>query len=281
MLVERPHPVGDPEEVHARLERIGLEGERGQHHVAAVAPADDPDPGRVHVAGAGQHPLARDHVAEVGLAVLPVVHGVEGLAVAAAAAVVDVEDHVAVVHQRLDQGEIAHLGLASGPAVDHDDGRRLRLGRRLVRPVEQAGDLETVVGAEAHHLRHHQVLATDLGVQRAGQPPRGLPDRAGPEVVGRAAVARVEGDRWTRRARARRPAPGRAASRAARPASASPRRAAGRRAWRPRSRRRAGISRPSSSRRQGRPRRRVDGRAAARSRCRATGAPRTRARCRR
>ena len=222
MLVSVRTQLEMPNRSTPDLERIGLERERGEHHVAAVAAADDADPGRVHVAGADQHPLARDDVAQIGLAVLPVVHREEGLAVAGAAAVVDVEDHVAVVHQRLRQGEVADLRLAARPAVHQHDRRRLRVRRRLVRSIEQARDLEAVVRLEAHHRWHHQVLAPDVRVQGVGQPPRGLrPAYRRTGRPGRCRRSRRMRSR-TRRARARCLAPGRAASPAARPASAWP-----------------------------------------------------------
>src|ERR1700753_3122061 len=71
--------------------------------VPAVAPADDADAIAVDPAGGGQHALAGDAVAEVGVAVLAVGHAKERPAVAAAAAVVDLVDGVAVVDQELDQ----------------------------------------------------------------------------------------------------------------------------------------------------------------------------------
>jgi hypothetical protein len=35
-ILDCSHPVGDPEEIHADLEGVGLQGERGQHHAAAL-----------------------------------------------------------------------------------------------------------------------------------------------------------------------------------------------------------------------------------------------------
>ena len=75
-----------------------------------------------------EHFLARDDVAQVGFAVLLVVHCEEGLAVAGTASVVDVEHHVTVVDQRLRECEIADLRLSARSAMNKYNCRRLRGG---------------------------------------------------------------------------------------------------------------------------------------------------------
>ena len=88
--LQRAQPVRDAEDVDADGELLGLEGQRRQDHVAAVAAADDADPVGVDVrAGSARYALGLDAVAQRLAAVLAVVGGEERLAVARAAAVVD------------------------------------------------------------------------------------------------------------------------------------------------------------------------------------------------
>ncbi len=75
----------------------------------------------------------------------PIVHVVERLAVAGAAAVVDRVDGVAVVDQVLDQVVVADARLAARSAVHPDQRRHLVARVRGVRLVEDAGDLDAVV----------------------------------------------------------------------------------------------------------------------------------------
>ena len=125
---------------------------------------------------------------------LAVVHGVEGLAVAAAAPVVDREDGVAMVDQVLGEAAVAQPRLAAGAAVDQHQAGDLGRGRGSPGAVEDAGDLGAVEGLEARHLRRHKVLGIDRRVEGMGELAQHL---AGLEIadveVARAGRLGVEG----------------------------------------------------------------------------------------
>ena len=83
MLSQRAQPVGDAEDVDADGELLGPEGQRREHHVAAVAAAHDADPLGVDVrAVPASFFLLSTQSPQRLAAVLAVVGGEEGLAVA-------------------------------------------------------------------------------------------------------------------------------------------------------------------------------------------------------
>ena len=59
----------------------------------------------------------------------------------------------------------------------------------MVRRVEQAGDIESVVRLEANDLRNDEVLAADRRVERGRQATRRRAERPSVQIVRYAAVA--------------------------------------------------------------------------------------------
>ena len=162
---QRAQPVGHAKDVDADGEGIRAEAERRQRHVAAVAATDDADAAGVDHAGADQHLLALDHVVEIGFAVATVIGGIEALAIAGAAAIVDGIDGIAVVDQILHQRRVVQARLATG-ATMHPDHRRHLGGRTgAVRQVQDSGDFQPVVAGEAHDFAFDQILNIDGRVQ--------------------------------------------------------------------------------------------------------------------
>ena len=138
--------------------------------------------------------FAGDAVPERLAAVLLVVGRVERLAVARAAAVVDAEDDVPVVHEVLDVRAVLLPRLPAGPAVHPDDRRSLRLRRRLPGLVEDVRDRHAVEGGEAHDLRFDEVRRIDRLRHRVGQSARRVrPEGVDVEIVGSAVRVQLEG----------------------------------------------------------------------------------------
>src|SRR5439155_7432 len=157
--------------------------------------ADDPDAVLVHV-GQGREVLLPLHaVPERLVAVLLVVGDVEGLAVARAAAVVDAEDRVAVIHQVLDEGAVSLARLAARPAVDPDERGDLALRRRLAGFEEDGRDGGAVEGFEANDLGVDEVSGVDVLREGVGETAGlRLPDRPHVEVARGTVAVDVEGE---------------------------------------------------------------------------------------
>ena len=129
------------------------------------------------------------------MAVLLVVGGVERLAVAGAAAVVDPDHDVAVVDEELDVGAVGAPRLSARSAVDPDEGRSLRVRRCLVRLVEDVRDGQPVERRKAHDLRVDEVRGIHVLGQRVRQAPRRLSaELEDIEIVGPAIFVQLEGE---------------------------------------------------------------------------------------
>jgi len=79
---QRADPVHHTENIDADVERFGFECQRRPYHVAAVGTADDADTAAVDPVERCQVALRADDILEVHVAVTPVVHVEERLAVA-------------------------------------------------------------------------------------------------------------------------------------------------------------------------------------------------------
>src|SRR5258708_6076689 len=171
--LKRPHPVRDAEEIHTDIKHVGLKGQPSQDHVAAVATPDDADPALVHVGEGGEIFLGLHTVPQGLVPVLLVVRGEKALSIAGATPVVDAENDVAMVHEVLDEGAVALSGLATGAAVDPNEGGGLGLRRGLLRLPEHVRNLHAVERLEAHDLRLYEVLRVDLLGEGLRKPVRG------------------------------------------------------------------------------------------------------------
>mmetsp|Transcript_61330 Transcript_61330/g.144966 ORF Transcript_61330/g.144966 Transcript_61330/m.144966 type:complete len:401 (+) Transcript_61330:1400-2602(+) len=193
--LQRADPVGHTEDVDADLEGLGPEGQRGQHHIAAIAAADDADALGVDDAGAGQEGLGLDAIPQRLAAMLAVIGREEALAIARAAAVVDAQHRVAVVDEILHQGRVAAHRLAARAAMDPDDGRHLVAGRGFLGQHEDRGDDQAVEAAEADDGCIDQLLRVDLLGQALRQLPRRRrrADIGHEQVVGRTVTVHIEG----------------------------------------------------------------------------------------
>ena len=166
---QRPQPVGDTEDVYPGLEYFRPKRQRRGHHVAAVTPAHDADPVGGDPVHRGQHVACGNHIIQVAFAMAAVISRIEGLAVAGTAAVVDVEDRVAVVDQVLVQRRVPDPRLAAGSAMDAHQHRYQHVCRGAVRPVQNTRDFHAVVRGKADHFAVDQVIDVDFRVQRGGQ----------------------------------------------------------------------------------------------------------------
>src|SRR5690606_33153493 len=125
-------PVGDAKNIDAHFKLIRSKCHRCHGHVTAIAAADNADFRAVDVGLSGQPVFAGDAVLEILVPVIAVIHLIEGLAVPAAAAIVDGEDGIPLVDEILDQGEVAGAGLSAGTAVHPYQGRDRIVGGGLV-----------------------------------------------------------------------------------------------------------------------------------------------------
>ena len=165
-----------------------MEGESRGRDVAAVGAAHDRDLIVGHPILVAQPLAAGDDIPEVRLAVGPVVHVEEGLAVTGRAPVVGRQHRIAVVHQMLDHGRIAAPRLAAGAAVDQDDGRDRRVSRGAVGTVKDARDHHPALALVADDGRLDEVGLVDFRIEGMGQA-AGLAGREiGCEDVGRRGV---------------------------------------------------------------------------------------------
>ena len=81
---------------------------------------------------------------------LAIVRGEEGLAVATRAAVVYVQDNIAVIDQVLRGRAIRHASLSSWPAMDLAQCRKLALRTGSVWLVENRGNLQAIERLKAN-----------------------------------------------------------------------------------------------------------------------------------
>src|SRR3546814_15091029 len=85
-------------------------------------------------AGIDEHPLGRNDVVEIGIAMLVIVEMIEGPARPLAAAIVDLEHHIAVIDEILRQRAIADGAFVARAAVDVDHrGSPVEIGRAACR----------------------------------------------------------------------------------------------------------------------------------------------------
>src|SRR3546814_5839730 len=88
-------------DIHPRGKGVGTEGETGERHIPTIALPLDHHLVRVDIAGVGQHLFRRNDIVEVGVAMFVIVEVIEGTARSAAAAIVDLEHHIAVIDEIL------------------------------------------------------------------------------------------------------------------------------------------------------------------------------------
>src|SRR3546814_9025715 len=89
---------------------IGAEGEPRKRHISAVALALDRNLRRIDEAGIDEHPLGRNDVVEIGIAMLVIVEMIEGPARPLAAAIVDLEHHIAEIGRALCGDRVGQYG---------------------------------------------------------------------------------------------------------------------------------------------------------------------------
>src|SRR3546814_3003135 len=96
-------------DIHPRGKGVGTEGETGERHIPTIALPLDHHLVRVDIAGVGQHLFRRNDIVEVGVAMFVIVEVIEGTARSAAAAIVDLEHHIAVIDEIRSEEQAAEL----------------------------------------------------------------------------------------------------------------------------------------------------------------------------
>ena len=162
---QRAQPVADAEQVDANLELVGLESQRGQRHVTAVAATHDADAFAVDVIERLQVLLRLDAILQRLVAMLLVIGGKEALAVTRAAAIVDAEHDITVVGEELGNRVVAARGLSAGTTMHQHQCRQLVGSRRLMRFPEDVRNLHAVEALEAHDAGIDQLGGFDLRAQ--------------------------------------------------------------------------------------------------------------------
>ena len=185
---QRAHPVGDAEDVDAGGELFRTEGEGCGDHVAAIGAAHDGDLVALHPVERLQVLLAVDDVVEIDLAMLLVIHVVEGLAVAGRAAVVHAQHGDAVVGEVLVHRRIALAVLSAGAAMDVDDGGHFGIGARALRLEQDGRDVEAVEALVADDFAVNEHGFVDGRVEVLGEARGGAGGEVGHEHVGRRGV---------------------------------------------------------------------------------------------
>src|SRR6185312_15206232 len=137
------------EEIDAGSERLWPEGDAREREVAAVAAAHDRHTVGVDAADGAEVAFGPDEIVEIGFAVVAVILLLEGLPVAARAAVVHREHDVAVIDQILDERVVAYARLAAGAAMNPEQrGRSGRAQAGLLGTIEVGRNLHAVVRRE-------------------------------------------------------------------------------------------------------------------------------------
>ena len=172
-VVERP--VGDRRAGDARRERIRRLHQAHQRHVAAVAPAEHADALRVDEGQAAQEFDAAYLVLHLDIAHAKAERSLEALAAHSAAAIVEREDDVAVLHQVLMEQTAPRIGdaLRARAAIDVDE-HRITLARFEVARLQQLVVHRLAVGRrDGAELRAHVFIEIPLirmrGVELIGQ----------------------------------------------------------------------------------------------------------------
>ena len=182
--------VGDPGAAGGRLEARRRRDDVVGHH-AAVAPASDRHPLRIHEAARDRVVHRAEHVLDVPVPPVGVDRGLEALAAPGAAPRIGRDDDVAVGGDPLPLLVEAELELADRAAVNAQH-RRVSLAGLVVRRLDdEAVDLGPVLALEARLLDRPEADPGEPGVVLGGEAAR-LPRLDGVDLLGRLRRARED-----------------------------------------------------------------------------------------